>query len=95
MVKFNIVLNSPPVELSVNPAFAFPRPPAGATLHNPEKTPTRTIGRMGSSVHNVGLALLRLEHVGLDGLEVSSGLGIKGFVPDWWPTHAGQAESSG
>lgn len=77
------------MELSINTAFAFRRPPVGGTINNPEKTPTRSIGRMGSSVHNIGLALMRLEHVGMDGLETSSGLGIKGFVPDWWPTHAG------
>ena len=40
---------------------------------------------MGSIINNIGLALLRLEYVGKDGLLLKGGIRVKGFAPDWWP----------
>ena len=62
-----------------------PALPAYAEIMHPPAT--RAVGRMGSSLYNVGLALLRLDKVGCDELEVVEGKAVKGFVPDWWPVH--------
>ena len=52
----------------------------------------RGVGKMGSGIHNIGLALMRLEHVkqSMEDQDISftvSGhedLRIKPFLPDWW-----------
>lgn len=52
----------------------------------------RGVGKLGSGIHNIGLALMRLEHVQkfIDGEAVEFGvpaqenLRIRPFLPDWW-----------
>ena len=71
--------------MEVNTETPFTPPAPQSDLFFPDVSSTRAIGKMGSSIYNVGLALMRLEHVGKWGPETTSGLGIRGFVPDWWP----------
>jgi hypothetical protein len=53
----------------------------------------RGVGKMCSGVHNIGLALMRLEHVQrcVDGdkdiefaVASDDSLRLRPFVPDWW-----------
>jgi hypothetical protein len=50
----------------------------------------RAVGKFGSGIHNIGLALMRLEAAQDDGAqfaidEAGSDLRIKAFIPSWWP----------
>jgi hypothetical protein len=50
----------------------------------------RAIGKFGSGIHNIGLALMRLDEAQQEGAqfmvdEAGSDLRIKAFIPSWWP----------
>ncbi|CAO3660425.1 unnamed protein product [Umbelopsis ramanniana] len=50
----------------------------------------RAVGKFGSGIHNIGLALMRLEAAQAEGAqfavdEAGSDLRIKPFIPSWWP----------
>jgi hypothetical protein len=54
-------------------------------IFSPDATNSRAVGRLGSRVNNIGLALMRLDYVGKDGLFFKNGMCVKGFAPEWWP----------
>jgi hypothetical protein len=54
-------------------------------IFSPDAANSRAVGRLGSRVNNIGLALMRLDYVGKDGLFLKQGICVKGFAPEWWP----------
>ena len=54
-------------------------------IFSPDASNSRAIGRIGTRINNVGLALMRLDYVGKEGLLLKGGTLVKGFAPDWWP----------
>ncbi|KAJ3196913.1 hypothetical protein HK101_007278 [Irineochytrium annulatum] len=42
-------------------------------------------GRFGSGIHNIGLALMRLDHVASPTLMAANGARVKPAIPTWWP----------
>lgn len=85
---------SAPKKQSVNRAFEYPsdtlQPQKDIKLT--EGTSKRGVGKMGSGIHNVGLALMRLEHVQkfAQGENVSFAVDnsdtirLAPFLPEWW-----------
>ncbi|KAG1132331.1 hypothetical protein G6F61_000045 [Rhizopus arrhizus] len=85
---------SAPKKQSVNRAFEYPsdtlQPQKDIKLT--EGTSKRGVGKMGSGTHNVGLALMRLEHVQkfAQGENVSFAVDnsdtirLAPFLPEWW-----------
>ncbi|CAG8805060.1 32541_t:CDS:2, partial [Racocetra persica] len=81
-----------PTTLQVDRTVDFPLPPPSTGIYASIETlskKSRPIGAIGSSCHNVALALLNLDKVQDENLIVASGRGevyrVKPFVPDWWP----------
>lgn len=54
-------------------------------IFSPDSSSSRAIGKMGSRINNIGLALMKLDYVGRDGLFLKGGIRVKGFAPEWWP----------
>ncbi|CAG8517520.1 5499_t:CDS:2 [Gigaspora rosea] len=76
------------IERTVN--FPLPSPQTGiyASTETLSKK-SRPIGNIGSSCHNIALALLNLDKVQDENLAVANERGevyrVKPFIPDWWP----------
>ncbi|KAI9208005.1 uncharacterized protein BJ171DRAFT_492338 [Polychytrium aggregatum] len=96
---------SAPDQQSIDTEFNVPLPTTGSDIvlvGDSESKPTRrkassggtSVGKFCSGIHNVGLALLRLDHVGAlkDGQELvcENGLKLKAYVPEWWPAPIGE-----
>lgn len=101
------LLCSPPTTHLYDAAFALTAPPPGTDIRSaslasssascaPVPRRGRPSGRLLSSHHNIGLALLRLEHVHKVGLPTGgltlslqtpegAALGVRPWLPYWWP----------
>jgi hypothetical protein len=65
-------------------------PSTQADIKPLEEGKKRAVGKFGSGIHNIGLALMRLEAAQAEGAqfavdEAGSDLRIKPFIPSWWP----------
>ncbi|KAG2184172.1 hypothetical protein INT44_009187 [Umbelopsis vinacea] len=61
-----------------------------ADIKPAEEGKKRSVGKFGSGIHNIGLALMRLEAAQTEGAqfvvdEAGSDLRIKPYIPSWWP----------
>ena len=65
--------------------FDYQDIPESDEIFSPDSNSSRSVGRLGSRINNIGLALMRLDYVGKDGLSLKGGIGVKGFAPEWWP----------
>jgi hypothetical protein len=61
-------------------------PPSLTTIYMPNVP--KPVGKVISSFKNIGLALMRLDHLGAPGMTVEAANGslfIRTFRPTWWP----------
>ncbi|KAI8580299.1 hypothetical protein K450DRAFT_237822 [Umbelopsis ramanniana AG] len=65
-------------------------PSIQADIKPAEEGKKRAVGKFGSGIHNIGLALMRLEAAEAEGAqfvvdEAGSDIRIKPYIPSWWP----------
>ncbi|KAI9323279.1 hypothetical protein BX666DRAFT_2146040 [Dichotomocladium elegans] len=92
--KRNLTYSSAPTTLSVDRSVDFwtsPLVPQMDVKLADGKT-KRAVGKLGSGIHNIGLALMRLEHVEAcaAGEDIkfnipSADIQLRPFLPEWWP----------
>ncbi|RIA96450.1 hypothetical protein C1645_733205 [Glomus cerebriforme] len=74
------------LELDRNSNFPLPPPSSNITVLNRKGRP---VGSIGTSYHNIALALLKLDIIQNNDLVVDNGQGeklrVKAFIPNWWP----------
>jgi hypothetical protein len=74
------------LEVDRNSNLVLPPPSSGVTVLNRRG---RSVGSIGTSCHNIALALLKLDIVQNNDLIVDNGQGeklrVKAFIPRWWP----------
>ncbi|GAB5587569.1 ccr4 associated factor [Umbelopsis nana] len=82
---------SVPETLSVNRNYSIPSLPSiQADIKPIGSENKRAAGKFGSGIHNIGLALMRLDAAQKPGAEfvideAGSDLRVKPFIPSWWP----------
>ncbi|KAJ2955869.1 hypothetical protein NQZ79_g8201 [Umbelopsis isabellina] len=79
-----------PQTLSVVRDYNMPSLPSIQADIKPIEGSKRPVGKFGSGIHNIGLALMRLDSAQKDDAgyiidEAGSDLRIKPFIPKWWP----------
>jgi hypothetical protein len=80
-----------PETLSVNRNYSIPSLPSiQADIKPIGGENKRAAGKFGSGIHDIGLALMRLDAAQKPGAEfvideAGSDLRVKPFIPSWWP----------
>ncbi|KAG2176393.1 hypothetical protein INT43_005627 [Umbelopsis isabellina] len=79
-----------PQTLSVARDCTMPSLPSVQADIKPIEGSRRPAGKFGSGIHNIGLALMRLDSAQKDEAgfiidEAGSDLRVKPFIPEWWP----------
>ncbi|KAI7866645.1 hypothetical protein BDF14DRAFT_1882423 [Spinellus fusiger] len=84
-----------PTVMAVDRTSRSDLPPPQTDIKLAGGSSKRSVGKTASSIHNIGLALMRLEHVEAlaQGQPISfqvahSSLLVRPFLPDWWPSAA-------
>ncbi|ORY43789.1 Aminomethyltransferase folate-binding domain-containing protein [Rhizoclosmatium globosum] len=84
-----------PTQLSLDTSFSEPLPASTTDIRALTKSDgtlsKREVGKFCSGVHNIGLALVRLEHSGFSPetdlvLSDAKGLRVRAFPPSWFPS---------
>ncbi|CAB5200995.1 uncharacterized protein OCT59_022770 [Rhizophagus irregularis] len=74
------------LEVDRNSNFLLPPPSSDVIVLNRKGRP---VGSIGTSCHNIALALLKLDIIQSNDLVVDNGQGeklrVKAFIPHWWP----------
>lgn len=76
--------------MSIDRDYTMPSLPSIQADIKPLEGAKRPAGKFGSGIHNIGLALMRLDSAQKDNAEfiideAGSDLRIKPFIPEWWP----------
>ncbi|KAJ3410217.1 Iron-sulfur clusters incorporation protein, partial [Chytridiales sp. JEL 0842] len=83
--------------VTLNKSSQIQQPPSGTDVRIQGVTGRKgEAGKYCSGIYNVGLALMRLDHVTTASghsptLTVGEGLRLKPFIPTWWPTVSSEA----
>jgi hypothetical protein len=81
--------STPPQTLQVDPTFkhSLPSPQTDITSSQTLYKKNASVGKCGGGVYNIGLALVRLEHIAnnTEWTTADGQLCVKAFIPDWWP----------
>lgn len=79
-----------PSTLQVNRASSFWPSPLESQMDvkRADGSSKRSVGKLGSGIHNIGLALMRLEHIKPEvqfTVPSANEMQLQPFIPEWWP----------
>ncbi|CDS06598.1 hypothetical protein LRAMOSA09126 [Lichtheimia ramosa] len=89
-VQFYNKDESVPSTLQVDRASSFWPSPLESQMDvkRADGSSKRSVGKLGSGIHNIGLALMRLEHIKPEvqfTVPSANEMQLQPFIPEWWP----------
>ncbi|KAJ3003555.1 ccr4 associated factor, partial [Thoreauomyces humboldtii] len=96
-VTSQVALPAPHTDVTLDASAPIPSPPP-TTPPQRVRRPPANIGRIASSSYNVGLALMRLDHLQVGDASAAklvagdAAVRVYPFAPDWWPQAVGGRE---